>query len=413
MKKAGKRQGVVIWKSEKPIFFGLFFIFIFLLVVFFYKQKFYKSFSNYSVSATEKQTAQKFTQTCLKVFDFRQCYTKLFKNYAPQFDQEYLLTTLEEIQKIDPRANDCHYVAHEITYAAIKKDVNKWMDKLKKMDLYWCSTGFLHGTIVSLSIDKKTNFNQVDKLDEFCQEVIKNQLDKSFAEESCYHSTGHVYIIESQGQIEPALKQCEIYDTENKRFHCYAGVFMESVQRDALVDHGLANPNTWKWDEVEKQEQICKSYKGLQGVACWMEMWPLYKANISHIKTNQSKLEKYFSLCERSGSIEAEDWCYKYGVYVAVDNGLGFLTKEQYQHACDIYKYDKKRRVECIRYLTLEYMRSNAIDSAESIQNICKNAVLENEQNCCNSFDAANKQQLKSKLEIVENNFLSCMQLKI
>ena len=361
---------------------------------------------------TEKQLADQFVEKCANVVEFRRCYTALFKETALNQEQEYLLATLREVQALDRRANDCHYVAHEITYSAIKKNVDKWMERLKTMDLYWCSTGFLHGTIVSLGVDKEEDFGQISRLDEFCQDMMRDQYDKNFIEESCYHSTGHVYIIENQGAIDPALEQCKLYSTENQRFHCYAGVFMESVQRDALVDHGLASPNSWKWEELERQEEICRKYSGPQATACWMEMWPLYKANTSRIKTNDSRLDKYSSLCSRAEGVEAQDWCYKYGVYVSVDNGLNFLSKGEYEHACDRYRDDKVRKTECVRYVTLMYMRSNSIEDTKTIKAICSNASLDQELICCEYFEAENKQQLKTKLTKVEVDYLACMKDK-
>jgi hypothetical protein len=361
---------------------------------------------SYNPNYNEKEQALSFKEKCKNVLDFRRCYTPLFTKLAQKTDVDIVLNTLIETQKIDERLNDCHYLAHEITFVAIKKDPIKWNERLQKMNLYWCSTGFLHGTILSLGLEKGAPINQIKQLDQFCKRIMDGRNDEGFIESSCYHSTGHVFLIENGGRVDLGLKVCELYDTEKKQYFCYNGLFMETVQRDALVDHGLAEKNSWSWDETLKQEMLCKSYDGLKRRACWMEMWPLYKANSWRVGNN--RLDALYSLCGRTDYPDEQDKCYEYGVYTVIDNGLEFISEDEVEKTCQVYT-DKKRRTECIRFMTTMFIRSNAISQANTIHKICSQATLPEESPCCKVFDKETKQQQQKQITSIETEFITCM----
>jgi hypothetical protein len=356
-----------------------------------------------------KSNAQNFTKQCEAVFDFRRCYTPLFKKLANNSSIDDVLNTLKETQLIDPRANNCHYLAHEIVSILIKRYPDAWVKRLNTFDLNWCSTGFLHGTMLKLNLDKGDFQSQVNGMDEFCKNIIAVQPDKRQMDDSCYHATGHVFLIENGGQIDESLKVCELFDTAKKRQDCSIGLFMETVQRDALVEHGLKEKNNWSWEELEKQEALCQKYDTITARACWMEIWPLYKANAWRISKGIGNLNALYNLCGRTGEKKAQDRCYQYGIYTTTDNGLAFLTQSEKEHSCDVYKEDLFRLTECIMYIGTEFIRSNAVKETSTVSAVCSNAVSPDQKNCCRFFVGNNKSQLQSAVATIEDNFEACM----
>jgi hypothetical protein len=356
-----------------------------------------------------EETANSYFQKCKDVFDFRRCYTPLFKKLANISNIDETLATLTATQEIDPRVNNCHYIAHDITFALIKRFPEEWVKRMHSLNLSWCSTGFMHGTILKLGFDKGAFTEQISKMDQFCKDIIATQDDKRLIEDSCYHATGHVFLIENGGSVDEGLKVCNLYDTVKKRQDCAIGLFMETVQRDALIEHELAEKNSWSWEELEKQEAICKKYDPITARACWMEMWPLYKANAWRVIPKYSNLKDFQTLCSRAEDTRAQDRCYQYGIYTIIDNGLGFLSESEIRHSCDGYKDDLSRLTECIKYTAGAFIRSNAIKNTDTVSSVCSNSVPENDQNCCQYFKSSSKKQLQKDVLSIENNFESCM----
>ncbi len=361
------------------------------------------------ITINTETEAEKFTKLCEGVFDFRRCYTPLFKNLSNTGSIDEVLETLLKTQSIDSRAKNCHYLAHEIVAILIKRFPEQWVKRLNTLDLNWCSTGFLHGTMIKLNLEKGDFQSQVNGMDEFCKNIIAVQSDKRQMDDSCYHATGHVFLIENGGNIEESLKVCNLFDGVKKRQDCAIGLFMETVQRDALVEHGLKEKNTWSWDELEKQESLCRQYDTVTARACWMEIWPLYKANAWRISKETGNLNALFSLCGRTGETKAQDRCYQYGIYTTTDNGLAFLTQSEKEHSCDVYKNDRLRLTECIMYIGTEFIRSNAIAETSTVSAVCTNAVNSDQQKCCQYFKADSKQQLQKSISEIEDNFEACM----
>src|SRR5687768_5162793 len=138
---------------------GIVTLFVILIVI-----KFFSPESS-NPEKSVMQTAKSFNEACDDIEDFRKCYTNLFKRLANTMSIDYVLDTLTQTQKLDSRTNNCHYIAHEITYVLVKKDPQKWMDKIKQMNLSWCSVGFLHGTVLGSDLGSVDSANQVNKLD--------------------------------------------------------------------------------------------------------------------------------------------------------------------------------------------------------------------------------------------------------
>lgn len=399
-----RRSGISgrISKKYKVLIFVIVILLVGIILFIYYPKK---------SALTIKETAGKYAKQCEEATDFRRCYSPLFKNLATQSTVDETLAILKETQSIDHRINDCHYVAHDIVSALYDRFPAEWVQRINTIDLNWCSTGFLHGTILKLNLDKEEDQIQVNELDKFCKKIIEVQQDKRQMDDSCYHAAGHVFLIEKVGNIEQGLEVCSLFDAVKKRQDCSIGLFMETVQRDALVEHGLMEKNTWTWDEMEKQEVICRNYSTDPVIAraCWMEIWPLYKANAKRIPGYEGNLKALYTLCGRTGEAKAQDRCYQYGIYTTTDNGLGFLSNDDIEHSCDVYRGDLLRLTECIKYLGPELIRSNAVKEARTVSKFCTNAVSNDKQKCCKYFQADNKQQLQHNIANIQDSFEACM----
>ncbi len=213
-----------------------------------------------------KKAAQKIATKCAS--DNKQvCYESSFKSLATDHNFSFAEQTLYELWNLDETTQRCHVLAHIISKEATRQNPEKWKEYFETANYSTCATGFLHG-IMEAHIGDDPNF-------ELSSSTINDLCFKGdfYKKNNCVHFTGHLFMIQYEGDIERALDGCEGIN-EGLYRRCYTGVFMEDSFPLALVEHQIRPklPNRHSLEFIKKQEERCLRYNGERAVACSIDM---------------------------------------------------------------------------------------------------------------------------------------------
>lgn len=191
------------------------------------------------------------------------CYSKEFKKVAKDNGAEYSFRALAILQSLDPDAIGCHLIAHGIGSGTYEHDPEDWQNQLRSINQS-CNYGAMHGIIE----------NYIGSLpDKKLTEEIMLTICGTNPRADCNHIVGHLTLVETRGNVEDALKLCQIFTDDYQREFCLTGVFMEHQTALNLIEHGYA-PKSWlNWPaRVDELAKMCRSQSGENAIACWEEI---------------------------------------------------------------------------------------------------------------------------------------------
>ncbi len=246
----------------------------------------------------------KIKKECQGVTSREQCYAKAFENLTKATDRDHAFETLRKLQKIDPEARGCHFIAHAISTAETQKDQSKWKELMNTAPPD-CSYGAAHGALevyASTFPDGKLPKSEIPNL---CNNPDTN---------NCTHILGHLILVLNENDIPASLKDCRTLPHDNLgKFECLTGVFMERITALNLEVHGLATNEALNWvARVPELEALCRKQSGVYSVACWKE---IVHAVLVKVNNNPQQLVDF---CETAPGEEETRQC--------IDHALGIIA---------------------------------------------------------------------------------------
>lgn len=241
---------------------------------------------------------------CQSLENREQCYAKAFEILTQKTDRDYAFEALRVLQKIDPAARGCHFIAHAITTAETRKDPARWRELMNSSPPD-CSYGAAHGALEVYASTFPDGKLPKDEIPELCNNPDTN---------NCTHILGHLLLVMNEDDIEESLKDC--YSLPHEKFaifECLTGVFMERITAINLEAHGLAAKEALNWPaRVPELEVLCRAQSGVPSVACWKEI-----VHVALVKFHNDP-QKIVDFCESApGETEVRE---------CIDHSLGIMA---------------------------------------------------------------------------------------
>lgn len=279
----------------------------------------------YKASGPEIQSAaQKISEDCFSQ-NREACYESSFKSLIMNHNFSYAEQTLYALQDLDPMTKSCHIISHFMSRTAVEKNPGDWLSVLDSVDVNACGSGFLHGVLEAhLGDDPDTEFNA-----ELSEEVC-NRGDDAYRKRMCTHFMGHFFIVSTNDDVAKAVPICDGVSNELK-FDCLNGLFMEHNQKIALVDHELASAPVYSPAYAKSLEDVCQKYSDIAANACYTELAEVYA------KTFGYDAEQIYKHCYKTDNKQYAQGCYSKGGTVLSTYPLP-LTPKQLTDICKFYK---------------------------------------------------------------------------
>lgn len=243
--------------------------------------------------------------------------------------------TLYALQELDPKMRHCHILSHKIANTATRQNPSKWKELMEKVTVDTCGGGFLHG-ILEAHVGYEPDFTITPQfINEIC---VTGKI--SSKDRSCAHMMGHLTLLQTEGEIEPALKICAEID-EPFLLECYNGVFMEESFKPALIEHGLAQIPVRDEKRMIVQTERCLKYQDLPATACWMDMAEIFAElyNYDPLKTHKA--------CSRAPGQQQQEYCYNKAVTIMTISPR-FDNKDLLISVCRPYTDDAVKYRRCL-----------------------------------------------------------------
>ena len=246
----------------------------------------------------------KIRKECQALQNKEQCYAKAFEKLTKETNWNHSFAVLRELQKIDPEARGCHFIAHSITIAETEKDPSRWREIMNSAPQD-CSYGAAHG-----ALEVYANTFPSGKLPKEEIPGICNNPDTS----NCTHILGHLLLILNENDIPESLAGCRSLPHDEKgKFECLTGVFMERITAFNLKTHGLATKEALNWPaRVPELEALCREQIGTNSVACWKE---IVHAVLVKVRNDPQKLADF---CQTAPGEKETREC--------IDHALGIMA---------------------------------------------------------------------------------------
>lgn len=293
------------------------------------------------------------------------CYASAFSDLALENGHEYAFNTLFALQKIDVDARGCHLIAHSIGKSAYKNNPEKWQELINTMPPV-CSYGAIHGVIENYvtSLSKDT----IDILPIICGP--KPRAD-------CNHIVGHLALVETHADIDPALDICSKFTNDYQREFCLTGVFMEYQTALNLIEHGYA-PKSWlNWPaRVDELEAICRTYDGENATACWKE---IVHAALVKFKNDPQKI---FDFCNSAQIEEGAKQCKRHALGIMAAGARFDLELLKYSCKLKQPDFDPSFEKDCYTNLVASELSSIPVDEADNIIPFCSSLDPQYREGC-------------------------------
>jgi hypothetical protein len=277
-------------------------------ISYFYSNNYSGSGSMSGISGkSEADIALMAQEECNNSPDKNHCYPQFFYDLTKKTEHKRASLALIHLQKLNPQdTRGCHFIAHKISQAEVEKNPKNWENVLREVSPSLCTGGFLHGVLeVHAGYDPEFEINN-ETVTEICRNMIG--LKSRFGERSCYHSMGHLLLMQKEGEIDPAVNQCDTIKYPNARYECLSGAFMETITQENLLAHGyVAKRDPWDREKALITEKLCSIYSGMAAKACWKEISFLYFA--IHV----SDPIGLYNECQTAPNQEMRDECFIYG----------------------------------------------------------------------------------------------------
>jgi len=248
--------------------------------------------------------SREIASACKQLQNREQCYAKAFENLTKSTDRNYAFKILRELQKVDPEARGCHFIAHAISTAETQKDPSKWKELMNSSPPD-CSYGAAHGALEVYASTFPEGKLPKEEIPNLCNNPDTN---------NCTHILGHLLLVLNENDIPESLKSCQSLPHDSLgKFECMTGVFMERITALNLEVHGLATKEALNWAErVPELETLCRAQTGIPSVACWKE---IVHAALIKFKNDPQQIVDF---CEQAPGEEETRQC--------IDHSLGIMA---------------------------------------------------------------------------------------
>lgn len=259
------------------------------------------------------QAADDIRQNCRDNQSKEQCYAKAFTQLTKERDMDFAFATLTEVQKMDPAANGCHFIAHSITIAETEKNPDNWKAVMRRAPQN-CSYGGAHGALevhAASFPDGKLPRSEVMTV---CDVPDTN---------NCTHILGHLILVMQNNDIPASTPLCKALPHDERGiFECLTGIFMERITAINLVEHGLADQSSLNWPErLPELKVLCLAQSGIDSVACWKEITHVALVAFSYDP------QKMIDFCNLAPASLAREECADHAVGIMAGNKNFDLTR--------------------------------------------------------------------------------------
>lgn len=151
---------------------------------------------------------------------------KEFREIVLEENPRVALLEAESRAKADDRfANSCHSLVHHIGHTSYEKyqDFGVAMQYSEPV----CNVGYVHGISQALF---KNNKDITSDLLSVCDNY---SIETSIGWE-CIHGIGHGLMLATNNDVNQSLEYCDTYDSADKRWACYTGLFMENYNTNMM-----------------------------------------------------------------------------------------------------------------------------------------------------------------------------------
>jgi len=302
------------------------------------------------------EKTQAMISKCNKTDTWNRCYSEMFASLAKDYDFEFSLKLLKQLESQDARINDCHVIAHKIMGEEVAKHPERWKELLQLVDPNICNYGFIHGIIEGRSrVDSSFTLNK-KTIPEFCQAMLQEKGSRG-VDQTCVHIIGHVLLVQTKGNVDQAVAICSQIPL-NLQKECASGIFMENFTRDNLVDHEIASTVLWDDRTISQTEQLCRQYEGKIAYGCWQE--------ISHLYNHRARLtpEHVLTDCRQAPTKELAEGCYLHGVATFIHNTKA--STDYFQSVCAVFS-DRSFVEQCMSIAVKSLLNSSLTPSKTAI----------------------------------------------
>jgi len=308
-------------------------------------------------------------ESCAKQNKWRNCYGDQLSNYTKLNKLTEVLKILSQIQEVDSRAKDCHFIAHKISSEEIAKDPGNWLKIFQVVDQDSCLGGFIHGSIEGF---RRANSGfQIDEkgIVEICEQINIAAGNKN--PDPCIHEIGHLLLVEFYGEIKPATEICNKLSEQNQ-VYCNDGIFMENITRDSLVEHGIKDHIVFDMQSAQEIEKTCSNFTGVSETACWSQLAHIY-APVSNYAPPAT-----YKLCARASSEYNQEQCYLHSFIFLLTYPK--LNNNELRTICDPFL--KKENLGKCLYWAVHAMLFNSSKLETRAISFCKNIDKSLSTNC-------------------------------
>lgn len=321
---------------------------------------------NESMSDKAKIEAERIVSICPKGSE--ECYKKEFQQLTRKVNLKFSQQVLLSLQDIDQNTRSCHVLAHFMAREETRKNPNKWGELIDQVDVQSCGGGYLHG-ILEAHLADESNFQITPNvINDICTTGLPSK------RRMCSHMFGHLFLVQNEGYLDKSLPICEKI-TDDLRYECNIGIFMEDHQKLALADHGIAQLPVYNNDYGETLIKQCIDHRGTAATACWQELAEIF-AKISDYQ------QKYiYDNCMRADEASSQLNCYLKGVAVMVTHPYKYNSTDELVTVCQPFSGDQKRYDSCLNYIIAALMNYSPKFTERGIK-LCSN-IEEGERNNC------------------------------
>ncbi len=339
-----------------------------------------------------KSQAYSISQECTKAKRVNDCFVEKFIAVTNKNELPMTLAILKDLQKIDYRANACHFIAHQIATFEIKKNPKGWLKLFREFNPQDCGRGYFHGLIEGYTlVEPGFNLNK-NSMYSICQSIINSSPGDKKLHADCMHTLGHLLLVQASGNLGPAITICTELD-ETSKLNCSYGVFMENIQRQNLVAHGISKYLAKTEQEIRSQQANCTGFpKNLAGT-CWRALTVLIN------KTYNFNEKKLFKKCNEAGDKANIENCYFSGIgHIGYTKLTGYVSSEDLSPLCKVYKVGTETYGKCLDYL-MYYLTYSSNNYDSKLKTFCDSISNPYKERCVKSLSRSEIPQKSDQAE--------------
>lgn len=296
-----------------------------------------------------QRSASGIIKICTDQFSWRGCYGEQLGRLTGRIGFGEVVKVLDEIMRIDARANDCHLISHEIAAAEAKKDPDNWLSMFKVVNQDMCMGGYIHGAVEGKKlIDSSMKIDETT-IPQICESITRASGNKNI--DPCAHVMGHILLVEHRVDMKKASEVCDKLPNSAMQSYCNNGMFMENITRTNLANHGFNEPFFISEPGAEMVQKKCSEFKGIAETSCWRELAHVY------VDLANKNLKGVWALCSRAPSENNRNECYLHSFNSILP--LASFEVSQLAGICDPIGSDSVRKNRCYSWAIRTFLLSS------------------------------------------------------